>query len=66
MHALTEASLYPCPGPHPELGARGRTSTLCLSVFHCQLCGRPGCSGHELQVRRSKGPPNPPPPAGHP
>lgn len=45
----TEAPLYPCPGPHPELRATGRTSALCLGLFHCQVCGCPGCSSLVLR-----------------
>lgn len=57
--ATTEAPLYPCPGSHPELGATGRTSALCLDLFHCQVCGCPGCSSHVLWVGRSKSHPPP-------
>lgn len=59
LHALTEVSLYPFPGSHPELGARSWTSTLCLGLFHRQVCGRPGYSSHVLWAGSSKGLPTP-------
>lgn len=56
LHALTEPSLYPFPGSHPELGARSWTSTLCLGLFHRQVCDRPGHSNQGGQFQAPSSP----------